>query len=96
MLLFDDIFTPDAKKHTSCHHELSKTEIWVANTNVLKGLQVPEHYAHLKTIRLGEQAYDIKGNPIERNYMRPLIVDKSDFLELEKIWSDRMNDFSKL
>lgn len=96
MLLFDDIFTPDAKKRTSCHHELSKTEIFVSNTKVIKGIQVPEHYAHLKTIRLGEQAYDIKGNPIERNFMRPLIIDKSEEVELNKIWQDRMDNISKL
>ena len=93
--IINENFTPDAKKHTCCTHELGKDEIWVANTsgNVRweKGVDIPQKYAHLKTIRLGEQAYCIKGKPLSRDYCRPLIINKSDEAELNAIWMKRMS-----
>jgi hypothetical protein len=69
----------DAKRHTSCHWELKPGEIWVGNTDVSeRGLVVRDELRHLKTVRLGEQAYDIHGKPIERNYCRPLIIHRSE------------------
>jgi hypothetical protein len=81
-------YTNDAYKHTSCHHELAKGEVWLGNT----GTTIPEHYKHLKTIRLGEQAYCIHGKPLDRNYMRPLIIHVSEEPERDKIYLSRMND----
>lgn len=75
-------FTKDAYKFTSCDHELSKEEIWIGNTSGneswTKGVDIPRRYSHLKTIRLGEQAYCIKGKPLSRDYCRPLIINKSE------------------
>jgi hypothetical protein len=62
------------QKHTSCHHELANDEIWLGNT----GTDIPEHYRHLKTIRLGEQAYSIHGEPLSQNFFRPLIIKKRE------------------
>lgn len=84
--LFDAIYTEGANKHTSCHHELAKDEVWLGNT----GTEIPGDFRSLKTIRLGEQAYDITGKPLRRDYMRPLIIKKSEFTEYERIYSKRM------
>ena len=73
--------------HTSCHHELAKDEIWIGN---IWGTQIPEHYRVLKTIRLGEQAYCIKGTPLPVDQYRPLIVNKSEEMAVDKIQMDRI------
>lgn len=82
-------FVTDAQKHSSCHHELKSGEIWVGNTSGdsrwKKGVEIPSRYSSLKTIRLGEQAYDIHGNPISRDYCRPLIINKSEEEAYNKI-----------
>jgi hypothetical protein len=79
-------FTKDARKHTSCNHELAKDEIWLGNTS---GVDIPKHYASLKTVRLGEQAYCIKGKPLSRDYYRPLILNKSEQAQHEEICKKR-------
>ena len=83
-------FTKDAHKHTSCDHELSKDEIWLGNI-----MNIPKKYAHLKTIRLGEQAYCIKGKPLSRDYCRPLIINKSDESEYERIYKQEMSIYTR-
>lgn len=81
-----------ASKHTTCHHELSKDEYWLGNT---RGITIPEHYKSLKTIRLGEQAYCIKGTPLDRNHYRPLILNKSEEQAYERIYAQLMSDASR-
>lgn len=76
-----------ASKHTSCQSELSKDEIWLGNT---KGTEIPEYYKSLKTIRIGEQSYCIKGTPLDRNHYRPLILNKSEEQVYERIYAQRM------
>jgi len=92
-------FVSDAHKHTSCDWQLSKNEIWLGNTSGNerweKGVDIPKHYAHLKTIRLGEQAYCIKGKPLSRDYCRPLIIDRSEEEEYSRIYMKRMSDASR-
>lgn len=87
-------FTPDAHKYTSCHHELKDGEIWLGNTSGnddwTKGVDIPDRYSILKTVRLGEQAYDIHGKPISRDYCRPLIINKSEEDMYEKIVMRKM------
>lgn len=53
-----------------------KDEIFVGNVKTEKG--VPEHLRWMKTVRLGEQALDIEGKPIDPAYMRPLFVGRSE------------------
>lgn len=86
-----DAFTDDAKNHTSCHHELKPGEIWVGNTDVRNGLSIPEYLiGKVKTARLGEQAYYLNKTPIERWYMRPLVIHKSEEAIYDKIMMSRM------
>lgn len=62
----------------NCTNELKPNEIWLGNTDVRQGVKIPEYLNSLKTARIGNQAYDIKGKPLDRGYMRPLIIDKSE------------------
>lgn len=88
-------FDKDAHKHTSCDWQLSKNEIWLGNTigneRWEKGVDIPKDYAHLKTIRLGEQAYCIKGKPLSRDHCLPLIIDKSEEEEYSRIYMKKMS-----
>ncbi len=92
-------FVKDAHKHTSCDWQLSKNEIWLGNTSGNdrweKGVDIPKDYAHLKTIRLGEQAYCIKGKPLSRDYCLPLIIDKSEEQEYDRIYMKKMSVFAR-
>lgn len=92
-------FVKDAQKHTSCHHELAHGEIYVGNTsgNVRweKGVDIPTRFAPLKTIRLGEQAYDINGKPLSRDYCRPLIIHKSEHEAHNRIMTEEFNKIKR-
>ena len=74
----------------TCHKELKDGEIWVGNTDVRKGLKIPSRLATMKTVRLGEIAYDIHGNKIDQNYCRPLIIHKSEENLYNKIMLDAL------
>lgn len=64
----------------SKHEPLRANEVFVGNTNT----GIPHDVAHLKTVRLGDQAYDIYGNPIPEPY-KPLIVGMADYDEYNRI-----------
>mgnify|MGYP001011251393 CR=1 FL=1 len=87
-------FTKDAFEYSSCEHELELGEIWVGNTSGddrwSKGVSIPRRYQHLKTVRLGEQAYDIYGKPLSRDYCRPLIINKTEEIEYERAFKNRV------
>lgn len=86
-------FTPDANKHTDCTYQLKDGEIWVGNTNVTASIEVDKYISDsLKTARLGDQAYDINGKPIERSYCRPLIIHKSEAAMYDKIMMARLSE----
>jgi len=77
-------------KHT-CHHELKPGEIWVGNTNVTNGVALPNHLiGKMKTARLGDQAYDLHGKPIDPRYFRPLIIHKSEEMLYDNIMMSRL------
>lgn len=63
--------------------EMKRGEVWVGNTHSSTNLK--EKYPTLKTIRLGNQAYDIKGEKIPTDYCRPVFVHKSEEQEYEAI-----------
>jgi hypothetical protein len=91
--LFEDKvdFLPSCSKHRDCLHELQQHEIWVGNTDVRSELSIPSYLeGKVKTARLGEQAYDIHGKPIERWYMRPLIIHQSESGVYDRIMMDRL------
>lgn len=51
-------------------------EIFVGNVPAKEG--VPEYLSGLKTVRLGEQALDIDGNKISKDYMLPMFINRSE------------------
>lgn len=79
-------------KSTDCTKELAKDEIWLGNTDVRQGLKVPDYCKNLKTIRLGEQAFCIEGTKLSPEYMRPLIVNKSEAQAYDNIMMQRVKD----
>ena len=91
-------FIKDAHRFNSCENEVSKTEMWIGNTsgNVRweKGVDIPKKYSQLSSIRLGRQAYDIKGKPISIDYCLPLIVNKSEQHKIEAIHKREMEEIS--
>jgi len=70
------------------HPEKKETEIFIANT---RQLDIPKKFRHLKTIRLGRQAYCINGSKLSPTYMLPMFVGKSDYNELNRIWQDKID-----
>ena len=92
-------YVKDAHQHTSCNWQLSKNEIWLGNTSGNewweKGVDIPKDYAQLKTIRLGEQAYCIKGKPLSRDYCLPLIIDRSEEEEYSRIYMKKMSAYAR-
>lgn len=43
----------------------------------------------LKTLRLGEQAYDINGKPLSKDYCLPVFINASELRLYDKIMTDR-------
>jgi hypothetical protein len=73
-----------------CSKELKAGEMWVGNTCVRSGVSIPEYLkGKMKTARLGEQAYDIKGKNIETDYYRPLIIHNSEAKLYDSIMMER-------
>lgn len=64
--------------------ELRQGEVFVGNTNA-NGGHLPQHLARLNTARIGEQAFDIHGEKLDRNYMRPLFIGSADLAEYDRI-----------
>lgn len=85
-------FTDNANKYVNCLHELTDNELFIGNISIDKSgtITIPNYLKHLKSLRLGEQAYDINGLPLERYLHRPLIVGKQDYDEYNKIMSNRV------
>ncbi len=70
------------------HPEQRSTEVFLGNVPTKRGPR--ECFSHLRTIRIGEQAYDIHGKKIDQDYMRPLFVGKCDEIEYERIYIEQM------
>ena len=85
-----DLYTEDAFEHTDCSRELKPGERFLGNQNIRQEPDIPDYLKHLKTIRLGEQAYDLNKNPIERDYCRPLIVHQSEYDAYNNIMQARL------
>ena len=66
------------------HTEAKQNEIYLGNQ---KG-PIPEKFKSLKTLRLGDIAYDIHGDVLSRKKynLRPLLIDRSE----EKAYDDIM------
>lgn len=88
-------FLPDANTHKDCSLELKEKEHFLGNHDVREGLKLPDYLSGLKTIRLGEQAYDLNGEPIERSYYRPLIVHASEYQLYNNIMEQRLKEIRR-
>jgi hypothetical protein len=75
--------------------ELRDGEIFVGNTQVMNGVKVPEHLRDMKTARLGEQAFDIYGKPLDRSYCRPLIIHESEADLYDSIMMSRLKKIQR-
>lgn len=82
---------PEKDKYSSCDWQLSHDEIWLGNTS--NGIS--EDLKVLKTIRLGEQAYCIHGKKLDPSYCLPLILNKSEEKEYDRIYAKRISDIHK-
>ena len=71
-----------------CEQELGEDEVFLGNTQLAHWK--PEYYNELKTIRIGEQALELSGKEIDRDYMRPLFIGKSEFEKYNKIMQGRL------
>lgn len=79
---------------------LEKDEIFLGNVEIKnwKGEEKEwkrDDVKHLKTLRIGEQAYDIYGKPLNKEYIRPLIIHKSECEEYDRIQVKRMSIFNR-
>ena len=68
--------------------ECGKDETFVGNT--LLSEWKPARYKKLKTARIGEQAYDIYGKKIPKDYMRPLFIGNSELGLYDEIMMERL------
>jgi len=73
-------------------NNLQKDEVFLGNTS---GVKIPERYKSLSTIRVGNQAYDIKGEKLDTKDYRPLIIKKSEQYLYEKIYMKRIEDINR-
>lgn len=68
------------------HPEQRPTEVYIGNT--IDGVKA--HLSNLKTIRLGEVAYDLKGVKIKQpTQYRPMFISKGEYWEYDKIMVER-------
>jgi hypothetical protein len=70
------------------HPEKRQNEIWLGNYRIggLNPCTIIEKYLkHLKTLRLGIQAYDYEGEKISQEIYRPMFIDKSELAEYDRI-----------
>ena len=65
-----------------------KDESFVGNIK-FNGGKLPSRILHLRSVRMGEQAVDIHGKDLARDYMRPLFIGKEDLNEYDRIMCDK-------
>ncbi len=70
------------------HQEQLDNEVWVGNTHHVDG-KIP-HLHSLKTVRVGNTAYDIHGKELPSSYCKPLFIGKSEFRAYDIIMMQRM------
>jgi hypothetical protein len=78
--------------------EIKDGEVFVANKSTIRN-NSDELFAiwkkHLKTIRLGEQAYDLDGNKLDPERHRPIFVHKDELDELNRLWQEQIDKIKR-
>lgn len=64
-----------------------ENEVFVGNTDADGGRL--EHLRELKTVRLGEQAFDLDGKPLPKTYALPLFIDRGELAAYDRIMTAR-------
>lgn len=70
------------------HPEKRQNEIWLGNYRIggpYPSTHIEKYLKHLKTLRLGIQAYDYEGKKISQEVYRPMFINKSEFAEYDRI-----------
>lgn len=68
------------------HPEQKPNEVYLGNT--IDGIK--EHLSDLKTIRLGKQAYDLKGIKIKSpTAYKPIFISKDEYQVYDRIMTER-------
>ena len=70
------------------HPEQKQNEIWLGNYRIggpHPSTHIEQYLKHLKTLRLGIQAYDVEGKEISQEIYRPMFIDESEFAEYDRI-----------
>jgi hypothetical protein len=76
------------------HKELGKDEVFLGNTTLPLRSYLSTDV--IPSLRLGEQAYDIHGVTIPRDYMRPLICKRgADFDRYNNIMEERLKAIAR-
>ena len=70
------------------HKEKLNDEVFVGN------IRVGSDLSHLNGVeyRIGDQAFDIDGKKLPRDYMRPLFVKRRDYAKYDRIMMERLRD----
>ena len=68
--------------------ELRENEVFLCNTSDIQNFPRPE-LRNLKTIRMGDQAYDINGKKLSTEYCRPVFIQKSELDLYNRIMNDK-------
>jgi len=70
------------------HKEKLNDEVFVGN------IRVGSDLSHLNGVeyRIGDQAFDIDGKKLPRDYMRPLFVKRRDYATYDRIMMERLRD----
>lgn len=71
----------------SHYNGAGQSEIFLGNT--LEAMFPEDHLKGLKTVRLGDVAYDLDGKVLP-DYYKPLFLDKSEAGEYDRIMMDRL------
>lgn len=74
------------------HEKINTGELFLGNH---RG-PINKEYSKLKTLRLGNVAYSITGDPLtEYPDIKPLFIDKAEYSEYDKIQMQKLKDIRR-
>ena len=72
--------------------EIGRNEIFLGNTRTDNPSTNRDYLSHLKTLRLGKQALDLDGKPIDPSEYVPLFVHKSEIDEYNRVMEKQVSN----